>query len=504
MELYYKSLADAKLTELGSSTEQYSSKDFEDWVESVDILSLDDEAVNFPAADAIVTGFRHYCHTVGKKLSHRFKYKNVELPGELKNIGSCWDGSKVGKVNEIDSLYVMDDTCPFSIEPAAKRGFYKVFIQSGENKLEVKPRELREQFAELYDQLISQEKLTSRLSHGGYNFTEESAYSGIRYNGPASTSQFLTTEKETTDKKLLTWDVTPCIKFKYRKNEDTEIEARDETPCTEFVDSKIEADVRNSIYPIEIQNPKKLFPNTSVLLIPSPLEDLWIVSTAHIEAELLRCLSDEAPVKKALVLCKILCRLMKEWNNKEGTKSTSQGIAREVIKLLSNKQNKNVKKIMRFAHIWLPSNERAGYQEDPKSEISVNTAAIKHIIISKACKMPKEKAAFGPKPNEDLFLKLARVVFKRLGNTQKIESEHAFLSKTKISHFSVLPNNASDKANLARKVCDQCGVLLSRAMTEVGIRLLPSHPPPPPPAWRALLGGFLWLNACMCIDGSRN
>ncbi len=455
MELYYKTLGLAKistLTEQESSTKQYSQKGFEEWVKSVDIYNLDDQAINFPAAGTLVPGFRKFRENVGRLLSQKFKYKAVDLPGELKDIGSCVDGSKVGKMNEVDNLYVMDDR-HFIIKPTEEAGIYKVAIQVGTNDVcEVKPRQLREQLADHYDQLVSQMKLPDCLNHGGYNSLkwpgERSAYSGLRYNGPASTSQFLTDGKS-----LLTWDVTPCI---------------------EFADSKIETEVRNTIRPIEIQNPKKQFPSISVHLIPYPLEDLWVVSTAHFEAKLLSYLSDEAPVKKALMLCKILCSLMKRRNqmHNEHTTSTSQGFAgaEQLIRHLeSNKQNKDLEKNMRFAHIWLSSDSRAQYKEDQKSNISVNTAAVKHIIIGAALKMPEKEEAFGPKPNIDLVLKLTRVVFETLGNDQNLASDHAFLSGTKISHFSLLPNNASNKVNLARSVCEQCRILLSGAMTEVGI-----------------------------------
>ncbi len=97
--------------------------------------------------------------------------------------------------------------------------------------------------------------------------------------------------------------------------------------------------------------------------------------------------------------------------------------------LETNKQNNEFEIFMRFAQIWLPSDNRAEYNEDQKNDIAVNTAAVKHIIIGAAT------------PTEDLVLKLATVVFETLGKDQEFESDHAFLSGTKISHFSVLPND---------------------------------------------------------------
>ncbi len=442
----------AQLTEQQSLSlypKGYSSKKFKEWVDSVDIYNIEKEAVNFAAADAIVTGFGDYRQKIGRELSQHFRYEDINLPGEMTNIGSCWDGSKVGKVNEVDSLYVMNSG-PFIIKPTAKPGFYQVITQIESQEYEIKPRKLRNQFADKYSQLISKMGLPNCLSHGGYNSSrwpgQMSAFSDLRYNGPAATSQFLTDGKS-----LLTWDVTPCI---------------------EFADSKIQTEVREIIGPIISQNPTKQFPQIPVHLIPDPLEDLWRVSTAHFEAELLRFLSDSAPVKKALMLCKILCSLLQKWNqrNQEQTAHTSQGIAvvRKLIRHLEsgNPENEDLERIMRFAHIWLPSDKRAEYNEDEKSKISINTAAVKHIILREGL---KEEGAFAPAQNEDLVLKLVKVVFQALSNYEDFASDHVFLFGTRICHFSVLGGYQGDKVNLARNICEQCRILLSGAMSEVGI-----------------------------------
>ena len=458
MKLYYESLEGAKIPTLTKQQspmpypKRYSSKQFKTWVKSVDIMNIEAGAVNFATADSIVTAFGDYRDKVGKELSQHFKYEAVNLPGEMKNIGSCWDGSKVGKVNEVDSLYVMKEG-PFMIKPAMKLGFYQVAINIAGRECIITHRQLREQFANVYDRLISEMNLPDCLCHGGYNASrwpgERSAYSGLRYNGPAATSQFMTDKNS-----LLTWDVTPCI---------------------EFTDSKIQAEVRKIIHPILAQNPKKQFPQTPVHLIPDPIEECWRLSTAHFEAELLRYLSDEAPVKKALTLCKILCSLLKRWNqqNEEPTGSTNQGIAvvNHLIRHLEGNQpqNEDLERFMRFAHIWLPSDSRATYNEDEKSNISINTAAVKHIIIRAGL---KEENAFAPTPNEDIVLHLVKSVFETLGNDRDFASDHTFLLESRISHFSVLGSNVSDRVNLARSVCEQCRMLLSGAVLEVRIDLI--------------------------------
>ena len=454
MDLYYKSLKGAKISTLTEQkllepyAKKYLARNFKKWVETVDILNLGKERVNFVVADDIVTKFGEYRDEVGEELSRAFRY-DVNLPGEMKNIGSCWDGSKVGKVNEVDSLYVMNRGY-FIIRPTKKSYVYDVLIKIGERECKVEPRHFREQFADQYNELISKMELPDCLRHGGYNSVrwpgERSAYSGLRYNGPAATSQFLT-DKNT----LLTWDVTPCILY---------------------TDERFKGELREIIRPILEQNPGKQFPPTPVHLIPDPLEECWRMSTAHFEAELLRYLSDKAPVKEALIICKILCSWLKKWNQekKEHTPPIKQ--ADEVVEHLmrhleSNMpQNTDLERFMRFAHIWLPCDKRETYNEDEKGIISINTAAVKHIIISEGLKQP---GAFAPAQNDDLVLKLVRVVFETLGKEEDFASDHTFLLGTRISHFSVLASHSSNKVDLARGVCEQCRVMLSEAMTEVGI-----------------------------------
>ncbi len=460
MNQYYKLLEETKISLTKNQLPKtdaklFSPEAFKQWVKSVDICNLDkEEAVNFAAAESIVTRFGDYRNRVGRELSQLFNYETINLPGELKNIGSCWDGSKVGKVNEVDSLYVMYDR-PFIIKATESPEFYNAFIEVGSSQLEIKPRQLREAFADVYDQIIFDTELPNCLRHGGYNSSSprrhreipaQTGYSGIRYNGPAATSQFLT------DEDLLTWDVSPSI---------------------ELPDSKIQAELRETILPILEQNPRKQFSQMPVHLIPDPVENMWRVSTAHFDAELLRCLSDEAPVKKALMVCKIVCVRLKKWNKENGksTECANQGtpVVNKLMRYLENNEQPKkqaLEKLMRFAHIWLPCNKRAEYNENAKSSISINTAAVKHIIIKAGLQL---EGAFAPKANEDLVMELVRVVFHTLSRDQDLHSDNAFLPGTRILHFSVLASIVSEKkVQLARSVCEQCRILLSKAMTEVG------------------------------------
>ncbi len=462
-KLYYQSLQDVRLVKLTDheshtrDTPCYPERNFEQWVEKVNIWDLGKNTVSFALADDIVTSFEKYCNTVDRKLSCLIQCDGVNLPGQLRNIGSCWDGSKVEKINEMDSLYVMNDG-PFTIKPSKKPDLYDVFIKKGLLERKLRPRQLRDEFANHVSSVVSELKPPNGLSHGGFNSsrkkrvhvrkrTDDTDYSGARYNGPAVTAQFLTEENT-----LLTWDVTPCIVLH---------------------NDNLQDEVRKIIKPVIDDNPSKRLPHLPIHLIPDPLEDRWRVSTAYLEAEMLRYLSDEAPAKKALVLCKILLSLLKQWNQ-ENEVPTTCNVTLKILKQLDGhiksgkSQNQVLLEWMRFAHIWISSHKGVEYNEDKKVSISINTAAVKHIIMRAGF---REKGAFAPRSNDDLVLKLMQIVFQTLGNDTDFASDHALLSGTRISHFSVAATNAHNKVSLARSACHQCRTLLSGAMTEVRVGL---------------------------------
>ncbi len=119
---------------------------------------------------------------------------------------------------------------------------------------------------------------------------------------------------------------------------------------------------------------------------------------------------------------------------------------------------------MRFGHIFIPSDKKEEYYEDTKASISINNAAVKHILFKAAM---QRKGALGSKENMALVRELIKEVFEHLGSDEVYSSEHAFLLGVRISHFSVSPTVARKKQALARDVCRQCRTLVHEAMTEV-------------------------------------
>ncbi len=473
-ELYYKAVQNAKLAEareIESPCVRYSVDEFSQFARKIDIYTLTEGAADFSTEEhkEIVKTFGKFRTNVAWKLSEDFRFDNVPLRGNLHDIVSCKDGSKVGSVNEMDSLWVMEST-EFTVKPNEKHGLYHVFLGKGSKKCEIKPRKIRNCLADKCSEIISKSNLPSCLEHGGYNppneshqaacnedsLLEDAGYRGVRYNGPAVTSQFLVKDKNT----LLTWDVTPVIVLR----DDADIRTR----------------LMNSLLMQAVidKNPEKMFSPPHIHLFPDATEDLWRLSTAHMEADILYGLPSTAPFKEAFSSGKVLAIFVKEWRDRKRLNLQS-GPAVDIVEELLQHQTivDHVQKMeatqivndkMRYAHIWIPADMRAQFHEDKKSDISINSAAIKHIQLKAACDM---KGAFAPERNPELVKKLIEHTFEVLGNDQSYSSDHAFLEGMKISHFSVAPIMASQKVALARSFSHLCRILRQEAMTEVQIKL---------------------------------
>ncbi len=472
-KLYYKAIEAAKLDEPEGGDPgpiAYSTEDFTRWARKVDIFTLGKGTADFSLEkhEEIVKEFGIYRQNLTERLSKLFTCDGVSLPGQLRDIGSCWDGSKVGAVNEMDSLYVIQSDSLVLREHENKRGVYRVFLNVDSALQEVRPRAIRDQFTQKYSQLVSDLKLPTCLEHGGYIASRslenkpknpKTRYSDVRYNGPAATSQFLATAKS-----LLTWDMTPAIVLPL------DVQAQDA--------------LRQSMQAIISDNPDKMFTPSDVHLIPDVVENVWRRSTAQMEADILRVLSKEGPVKKALSFCKVLSSRLKRWGEKIETDDTATvDIMKEMLQnlVMHCTQNKTSEELdafgrkMRFGHIFIPSDKKEEYYEDKKSNMSINNAAVKHILFKAAM---KRKGAFGPKENMALVRDLIKEVFETLGSEEVYNSEHAFLPSVLISHFSVSPTVAHKKQAMARDVCRQCRTLVQEAMTEVELFLFATQTQP--------------------------
>ncbi len=445
---YYSAIDATKLKDANPSDGRvlrYEKEAFQDWVKRLDIYDLDNEMADFYVDEEIVETFTAYRDSLAAELPKYTKYDGVTLNGQIKNIGSCQDGSKVGKMNEADSLYVLDADNFTIINDDS--GDYHVFLKQTRRKCKVIPRSIRHQFANGYAEVIAKLPLPKYLNHAGCN---SPTYSGLRYNGPAATSQFLTDNGS-----LLTWDMTPALRL-------------------DRWDIKYQ-EVRDSIQPALEMNRNTMFGDMGIHLIPDANEDVWRLSTAQLEADLLReLIPPVAPIRVALSNSKVLASQVKIWNAKNLTPpvcvGTGLNITQELEAYLKGGEKEFGRRLnqkLRYAYIWIPPDKRRQYREDEKSHVSINTAAIKHILLSAALKNPK---AFAGKEDRELVRELMILVFNTLGDPTQFSSPHAFLKGTYIPHMSVLSSQASNKTKLVLSIKEQCRLLVRGAMTKVSQR----------------------------------
>ncbi len=456
---YYKAIEAAKISGAEEAPEivpLYQKKvDFKRWVKTLDIYDLDKDAANFHLDEAIVTKFEGYRRDVAAELARCVEFNcdqtTITLRGQTKNIGSCQDGSKIGKMNEVDSLYVLDNE-NIVVEEHAEKNF-KIFWKDDSASFEIKPRQLRNQLASAYANVINKLPLPDCMTHAGYRSPE---YSGLRYNGPAATSQFLAEDKDK-DHRLLTWDMTAtvCLDSNHRT-------------CIA---------VRETIQPILERNPDKMFGETTIHLFPNANEELWKLSTAQLEADLLReIIPPKAPFKIALSRSTALEGRLKKWNSSNFTPPKCLGYGPEITKKLNSylenpqtELRERLDHMLQYAHIWIPLEKRKLYHEDEKAHVSINTAAIKHILLTAALEEPE---AFSAKENDELVWKLVKLVFTKLGNPSEFSSPHAFLEGVRIPHLSILSAQAANKMVLAQGVKWQCRMLVEGAVTKVRWNIL--------------------------------
>ncbi len=257
---YYSAIKAAKLTDINvpdGLVLPYSKDKFQDWVKKLNIYDLDKKKADFYVDEEIVAQFTYYRTKVVAELPKHTVLDGIKSNGQLKNIGSCQDGSKVGKMNETDSLYVLN--ADNIIIEKGKDEAYRIFRKQNHLICEIKPRSIRKEFANGYAEVVSKLPLPGCLKHAGYRSPD---YSGLRYNGPASTSQFLTE-----DNSLLTWDMTPTF-------------------CLHIEDI-MHQEVRKILQPALETNRETMFGDLRIHLFPDSNDDIWRLSTAQLEADLL-------------------------------------------------------------------------------------------------------------------------------------------------------------------------------------------------------------------------
>ncbi len=418
-----------------------------DWTYSINITSLDNSRIDFARDFDIVECFREYRQKIQKNLQEHLLQQFPSYlggQGSLAFIGSCWDGSKIGRMNEMDCLFVMDIP-GLTINKQPHNSEYQVLIRGKE----LKPRNFNVLFANCLEKTVLEIRLLSRIQHSGYATPH---FSGLRFNGPASTALYLY-KPDSDDEFPISLDVTPAFPLATESAERLQLIQR--------IDSIIQENKRTQTI---INGPH---------VVPDILNDTWKLSTAQVEAEILKEMVQVCPSRVALARCKALFHHLEKLNTEllvfnALAKERQPTIVADLRQYLATtdparrqKLRGDINNRMRYEHIQIPPEQRSEFHETSKTGLSINTAAVKHIILAYALDV---KGAFSEE-QDSVSRDMMHTVLVRLSDKRYSVIRHAFLDTT-ISKYSVLPCMADSKQQMLATIRKECYLLSRKAVTK--------------------------------------
>ncbi len=394
--------------------------------------------------------------------------------GHIEKIGSSWDGSRVGNLDEVDTLFVLEDA-QVQIRDSGDETFYVIW-----KGREYRPRQIQDRFAEALDKILRTESPPPRLQHGGYAAPE---YSGNRINGPAVTVLFRrkVCDRENEHFQTLSLDITLAVPVSCLA-ENNEVQGE----YSRWVDHVIFA------VDTPLQLPQKPY------LVPGYVDDTWKLSTAHFEAELLHELDTHSALKQGYLLLKVLSSKIENFNARYGfdlgtnqtnhplhsahqcaahdLQSRSEDLRSSLMQRLRGSKGPTVggcchgreklNRYMRHGHILIPACERKHYSELEYKELSMNTAAAKHVLLRAA----QTEDFTAEIPNSDRVTELVLQTIEEL--VVQGSNVPAFIDNFPcVCKFSPHDSPPGRVAECARYVLTQYRVVLEVLRTQVSLSI---------------------------------
>ena len=380
--------------------------------------------------------------------------------GSLSQIGSFYDGSKTGRLNEMDCLFVVNEADVMITQVSAGKGGVRIYMKGNE----IKPRVINERLIAAMKETLVEMALPDGWSHSGYGSPN---FSGTRCNGPSVTAMFCNK-----DEKHISLDVSVAFPLTAQVQQQTDFPSDLKDSCQYLADSisKIQKELSRTQISADLH------------LIGNLKDDTWQLTTALAEAEILRCLWPECSVKRALEICKVIASKIQSWYAQHNTWSeTLANVYNDVRKsilaelksysegsLCSKAESRDrFNTTLAYQHIYLSLEDRNELKEVLKSDASINNAAIKHIILKTALEL---KGAFS-ETNKHSEQQLIRAVFEELSSTDSFYTQHALVPNPNcpISKFSVSIYLSHIKEGIAIDFSQQCGIVLDNAFAQVNI-----------------------------------
>ncbi len=396
--------------------------------------------------------------------------QRLTCSGSLLQIGSFYDGSKTGRLNEMDCLYVISESDVVVQQVSSAKGGVRVYVKG----TEIKPREINEKLIAAMKETLYEMTLPDGWTHGGYCCPD---FSGVRCNGPSITAMFCNK-----DEKHISMNVSIAFPLTSQLQQRTDFPSNLRDSCQVLADNinRIQREVKGTQI------------SADLCLIGNVVDNNWELTTALAEAEILRGLAHECPVKRTLEICKVIASKIQKWYEEHNThaersaKEYDDGMPVNRIRLFAEhsreailadlhgcsertcikaESRKRLNAAMTCQHIYLSASDRDTLGEVLKSDASINNAAIKHIIMKTALQL---KGAFS-ETNKHVEQQLVRSVFEDLSATDSFYTQHALIRDCMINKFSFSMHLSHLKESIASDFSHLCEVVLDNAFAKVNI-----------------------------------
>ncbi len=459
MEDYCLAIGKAKLRHKPGSREKrfYDEERFTAFVNrNLDMRDLNQHLGDFAQS----AGVAQALHTIRDGLQSGIARK-LGYAGSLFQIGSFYDGSKTGRLNEMDCLYVVSESDVVVQQIGSGRGNFSVYVKG----TQVKPRAMNQKLIAAMRDTLAEMTLPDGWIHGGY---ASQAFSGVRCNGPAVTAIFCNK-----DENHISLDVSIAFPLTNRLQKAQDFPRHLKEHCQSLT---------NTVTGIQSEISRTVIAPADLHLIGDLVDNTWQPTTALAEAEILRILDTACSVKGTVNICKAISSKQQTWygeNNTWSERSTTVEDAQvlatgsdagerlrtymEAARDGQTQLRNNLNNDMCFQHIWLTETDRKNHKEVLKSNASINTAAIKHIVLKTALQM---KGTFCGQ-NKTYTDCLVRAVFEELSDPSSVYTQHAILHGVHLPKFSLSVVLSHIKDDVARDLQEQCRLILDQGLIKV-------------------------------------
>ena len=441
----HKEMNAASISLENSTLPEEKLAQFRAYAEGISVADLEEEITNFKDGNEVR-------HRILRFIRQRTEENETfPLGGYITRIGSSWDGTKVGHLDEVDTLYVLHKD-QVAIIPGEHGGIDRESFRVEWKGKKYTANEISELFANKLDQALGTEP-PEGMEHNGYAAPR---YSGIRLSGPAVTVLFRTaTDIGLMEKgSMVSLDITLALPFSHLPSDEENTIDGINAWFTTYI-------ISTNDKPIDAVEPH---------VIPCRVKNVWKPTTAYVEANALHELERHCALKRAHILLKCLMKRVDRFNCEHRLfqdEADEDGVDHSTMTSVEMGLDADqVNLCMRYGHIFLSSREREWYNELEKKNISINAAAAKQILFQRVTRQDCMPGCV----DESRTLWLLKEVLTEIAKPETLFIDnyihHSFPPICKFSLRETLLDKFND---LASNLLHQFSILSSSISTEVTI-----------------------------------